>query len=256
MTAAEWDRLASTYAEKSGLFPAEETLRRRLDERLPTLRMLDLGIGAGRTTEIFAGRVASYVGLDYSSEMIRAATERLGQATPAVLDVADARDLARWHGHAFELVLFSFNGIDYVDLEGRERVLREVRRVIADDGIFAFSTHSLNALPLSARPTRPSLRDPLRSTARSLRRSVRFILLNRRLDLEAARARGWARIRDGAHDFAISLTMYVEPGFQLRQLQAAGFHADEVLDSSGAPVDDLRPGRDAHLFYICRPVRG
>jgi SAM-dependent methyltransferase len=251
MTRAEWDRLAASYSDRVGLTPPERELLRRLHGRLHRINMLDLGIGAGRTTEIFEPVVRSYVGIDFSAQMIAEARRRLGTSGKAVLEVGDARDLARWHGRGFDLVLFSFNGIDCVEWEERERVLGEVRRVISPDGTFAFSTHSLNALPLPARPQRPSLQDPIRSSVRSLRRAARLAALNRTLDLDNAHARGWIRIRDGAHDFANFRTTYVEPAYQLRQLHGAGFVVRDVLDAVGAAVDPVHPGTDAHLFYIC-----
>jgi SAM-dependent methyltransferase len=251
MTRAEWDRLASSYAGRAGLMPPERELLRRLRERLATLDMLDLGIGAGRTTEIFEPVVRRYAGVDFSEAMIAEARRRLGMNTHAKLEVADVRNLSRWYGRGFDLVLFSFNGIDYVEADERDQVLHEVRCVISTDGTFAFSTHSLNALPLSARPRRPSLRDPVRSSVRSLRRAARLAALNRTLDLADGRARGWIRIRDGAHDFANVQTTYVEPGYQLRQLRSAGFEVQDVLDTTGASVDPLHPGTEAHLFYIC-----
>jgi SAM-dependent methyltransferase len=230
--------------------PPERELLRHLKGQLARVQMLDLAIGAGRTTEIFEPIVRRYVGLDFSERMIAEARQRVGDSE-AVLEVGDVRDLSRWHGDGFDLVLCSFNGIDYVEAEERGRVLREVRQVISPEGTFAFSMHSLNALPLSARPRRPSMRDPIRSTVRSLLRATRMVALNRALDLEDARARGWARIRDGAHDFANIETTYTDPAYQLYQLRDIGFEVHEVLDSAGRPVDPLHPGAEAHLFYIC-----
>jgi SAM-dependent methyltransferase len=231
---------------------AEAALLQRLAGRLEGMDMLDLGVGAGRTTAIFAPRVARYVGVDYSAEMIERARARPGLPSVELLAVADARDLARWHGRGFDLVLFSFNGIDYVDVPDRRRILGEVGRCLADDGIFAFGTHSLHGLPLGHRLERPTVRDPVRPLVRSLRRAVRVARLNRGLDLEAARARGWTRIRDDAHGFSIPATTYVDPAYELRELRESGFAVDEVLDASGAPVPPEAPGSDAHLFYVCR----
>ena len=224
-TAADWDRLAGDYAGRSGLMPPEEALLRRLGDRLQGMDMLDLGVGAGRTTAVFAPLVARYVGLDYAAEMIARARARPGPATVELLAVADARDLARWHGRGFDLVLFSFNGIDYVDVPDRRRILGEVRRCLAEDGTFAFGTHSLNALPFRHRLERPT-----------------------------ARGRGWTRIRDDAHGFSIPATTYVDPAYELRELRESGFAVEAVLDASGASVSPEAPGSDAHLFYVCRPL--
>ena len=253
-TAADWDRLAGDYAGRSGLMPPEEALLRRLGNRLRGMDMLDLGVGAGRTTAVFAPLVARYVGLDYAAEMIDRARARPGLAPVELLAVADARDLTRWHGHGFDLVLFSFNGIDYVDVPDRRRILDEVRRCLAEDGTFAFGTHSLNALPLRHRLERPTARDPLRPLVRSMRRAVRVARLNRGLDLETARGRGWTQIRDDAHGFSIPATTYVDPAYELRELRESGFAVEDVLDASGASVSPEAPGSDAHLFYVCRPL--
>ena len=252
---SDWDELAPEYASRSGLMPSERELLDRLGDRVGELDMLDIGIGAGRTTEHFAPVVRRYVGIDYSPRMVEEARSRLSLPREPTLEVADARDLSDWYGSAFDVVLFSFNGIDAVEAPDRARIFGEVRRVIADEGVFAFSTHSLRTLPLSVRPRRPSLRAPVRSTLRSLRRAARLAAVNRGLDLEGARRRGWARVRDGAHDFSLVLT-YVDPVYQLRQLDECGFRVSEVLDGAGRSLDPLDPGSEPHLFYLCRPHGG
>jgi len=234
--------------------PPEEALLRRLGDRLQGMDMLDLGVGAGRTTAVFAPLVARYVGLDYAAEMVDRARARPGLTTVELLAVADARDLTRWHGRGFDLVLFSFNGIDYVDVPDRRRILDEVRRCLAENGTFAFGTHSLNALPLRHRLERPTVCDPVRPLVRSVRRAIRVARLNRGLDLETARGRGWTQIRDDAHGFSIPATTYVDPAYELHELRESGFAVEDVLDTSGASVSPEAPGNDAHLFYVCRPL--
>jgi hypothetical protein len=127
-----------------------------------------------------------------------------------------------------------------------------VRQVLAPGGCFAFSSHSLGALPF-----RFSL-DELRTggltaglrQARALLNTARARRANRALDLDAARARGWAMVRDEAHGFRLD-TYYGTPVDQVRQLEDAGFTDVEVLTRSGAPVDPSRPGTDAWLYYVC-----
>jgi SAM-dependent methyltransferase len=100
---------------------------------------LDIGVGTGRTTTFVTLLTDDYIGVDY---------------TPAMLDVArqlhptrdlregDARDLSSWPDGRFAFVMFSFNGIDAVDHEGRGAVLREMARVVAADGFVIYSTHN------------------------------------------------------------------------------------------------------------------
>jgi len=248
-TSSTWDRLAGAYANQLALTPAERVLLARLRERWPSIDMLDLGVGAGRTAYTFAAITRSYVGIDFSPPMIEHARRLVAENGRTQFVVHDARDLSPWYGRSFDVVLFSFNGIDAVALDDRRRVLEEVRRVTAAGGLFAFSAHSLDALPFDTRPRRPSLHAAVRTTYRSLRRSFRLSRANRRIDLANARRRGWELVRDDAHDFALVLC-YVTASHQVAELAAAGFEECEVLDMKGQQVDPHNPGRDPHLFYI------
>ena len=252
MTSADarvWDRLSSVYATQLELTPPERVLLQRLRDRWPTVDMLDLGVGAGRTAYTFAAVARSYVGIDFAPAMIESARELVPEDERTAFVVHDVRDLSPWHGRNFGVVLFSFNGLDAVPPRDRAVVLAEVRKVIADDGIFAFSAHSLDALPFDASLRRPSFHAPLRTTYRSLRRSFGLARANRHVDLDAARKRGWALVRDDAHDFALTLC-YVSASYQVDELRVAGFAATDVLDMHGVNVDPRSPGRDPHLFYL------
>jgi SAM-dependent methyltransferase len=248
-----WDRLADDYASRWALDPPERELLARLRSMWPHVDMLDLGVGAGRTAYTFAALTRSYVGVDISPMMVERARLAVGEDERTRFLVGDARDLSAFHGRGFDLVLFSFNGLDAVGHEDRLRILREVRHVIADDGLFGFSSHSLLALPFRVALRRPSLRDPVRSTARSLRRAIGLARANRRLDLPAAWRAGWTLVRDEAHDFSLVL-YYVHPETQVAQLADAGFGSVQVLDMRGRPVGADAPGPDPHLFYLSRPV--
>jgi SAM-dependent methyltransferase len=255
MTSSEpktWDRLSDVYAVDRSLTPPERSLLALLRGRWATLDMLDLGVGAGRTAYTFSAIARSYVGLDFSPRMIERARELIDENARTSLVVGDARDLSAWYGRGFGVVLFSFNGIDAVDPEDRNVILREVRKVIADDGVFAFSSHSLHALPFDVRLRRPSLQAPARSTYRAIRRSIGLARANRSVNFEDAWERGWALIRDDAHDFSLVLC-YVSPAHQVEELAQAGFARCAVLDMSGREVDADAPGRDPHLFYVARP---
>ena len=210
--------------------------------------MLDLGVGTGRTAYTFAALTRSYVGIDFAPRMIELAREMVEEDERTAFEVGDARDLSRFHGRDLDLVLFSFNGIDNVDHDDRLKVLHEIRRVLAADGVFAFSCHSLASLPFAV-DFRLSMLKGFRSGYAHVRRSVRTVIVNRGLDLEAALERGWLMIRDDSG----LVQYYVAPREQLRQLDATGFDVDRVLDGAGHVVDPEQPGRDPHLFYICRP---
>lgn len=251
-----FDRFADSYQDLS-LMPSERVLLNLLRGRLAGLAMLDLGVGAGRTGYTFAGLVDRYVGLDYSPRMVGRA-EQLLAGTPGVeLLVADAADVSPELG-SFDVVLFSFNGIDASSPEDRQRILEGVRSLIKDDGYFLFSTHSLGALPfdqhrpLSAR-LRGSLLYRVYAAVMAVPYAYRIRKVNRDLDLVAARRQGWTLVRSMAHDFSLE-DIYVDPAHQVEQLEQLGFRVEKILDPDGNEASLDRVGREAWFDYLCRPA--
>lgn len=244
---------------KMAMFPAERAVLRRLAPRVNQLDMLDLGVGTGRTGWTYAPLVRRYVGVDYSPRMIEAARRRLGDEPNVELTVGDARDLSAIEGD-FDFILFSFNAIDAVDPEGRLRILDQVRAKLRPDGLFQFSTHSLGTLPFDTdRPLSPRFAgNPAYrayAMAAGLRYARRIQKINREIDLDAARARGWAVIPTMAHDFQIK-DYYVDPEFQVNQLREHGFEVVATYDTEGREVTLPHASRDAWFDYLCAPIEG
>ena len=50
--------------------------------------------------------------------------------------------------NSYDFVLFSYNGIDHLELPERERALIEMKRVLRPGGLMAFSSHNANFLPV------------------------------------------------------------------------------------------------------------
>ena len=237
------------------LTPPERTFLAHVGTRWGSLAMLDLGVGAGRTAYTFGAICRRYHGIDYVPRMIELSRSRVGESERCRFDVGDARDLSRFSEGEFDVVLFSFNGMDNVSHDDRLRVLREVRRVLHPAGTFFFSAHSLNVFPFRLARPRVSWRRPLRALrfrGGALRRYVRLRLANRAVDVDAARARGWELVVDDAHGFEMHV-YYVEPREQLRQLRQSGFVTDTILGLDGHPVADPAASRDHWLHYLCRP---
>ena len=108
------------------------------------MRILDLGVGCGRTSQALASRAATYVGIDYSPEMIEVCRERYPSLD---FHIADAADLGRFQNESFDLAVFAFNGLDYlIPDETRRRCLRELHRVLAPRGRFIFSAHNARCI--------------------------------------------------------------------------------------------------------------
>ena len=236
--------------------PAERRVLAMLAPRLADLEMLDLGVGAGRTGWTYAPLVRRYVGVDYSPRMIERARLLLGEGDTVELIEADARDLRAVPGQ-FDFVLFSFNGIDAVGPEDRLLVLAEVRRLLRAGGHFQFSTHSIGALPLDLHAERPprggrSRLYDLYTAFADLAYARRIRRINARLDLAAARERGWVIVPERGH-FKID-DYYVDPSYQVRQLQDAGFEVEAIFDRAGREVTLPFDGDDAWLDYLCTPL--
>ena len=66
--------------------------------------------------------------------------------------VGDARTSPAWATAAFDLVVFSFNGIDSLDHADRLLAVRAMRRVVAPGGRVVFSTFSIDGVSFDERP--------------------------------------------------------------------------------------------------------
>ena len=219
-----------------------------LGEELKRMRMLDLGIGGGRTTKHFVGRVREYVGVDYAPEMINVCRDRFPEwARAGAFKVCDARAMPIL-GDYFDFVLFSFNGIDYVPHEDRLQILREVIRVIRRGGLFVFSTHNL----CSDVPRAFSV-DNAAGVAAAAKQRLGAILF-RLLNPHWYRGRNTADyliINDGAHGFRLR-TYYVRPSAQVRQLLDTGFRDVKVIGCDGKVLtpDEADGAPDWWLHYF------
>jgi SAM-dependent methyltransferase len=217
--------------------------------------ILDMGVGAGRTTALLKDISRDYVGIDYTREMVDACRAK----HPGMrIEHMDARDLGAFPDNHFALVMFSFNGIDAVGVEDRHQVLREVHRVLRPGGIFLLSAHNRLgpghgerprlALDFSWNPLKMGWRllKLLRSLPQAWRNAHRLRALNETHD-------EWSIMNAGAHDFGI-VVVYTTLAEQKRQLKAAGFQVELVLDNvAGQPVYDYTDTHGMWWFnYIAR----
>jgi ubiquinone/menaquinone biosynthesis C-methylase UbiE len=128
----------SKYLLESQLQKPEETILQELKTKLPTMRMLDLGVGAGRTTTSFAPLIANYVGVDSSQSMIAACQLKFRNDPKITFKVSNVTNLGSFQARTFDFVLFSFNGIDNLKHEDRLRALGEIHRVTKTEDTFVF----------------------------------------------------------------------------------------------------------------------
>jgi SAM-dependent methyltransferase len=115
----------------------------------PEAAILDLGVGAGRTTPYLSRHASRYAGVDYAAEMIRMCRKKFPDLE---FFEGDASDLAAFESGSFDAVVIAFNGFDYViPDERRGRCCAECHRVLKPGGVLLFSSH--NPRSVFVRPT-------------------------------------------------------------------------------------------------------
>jgi SAM-dependent methyltransferase len=130
--------IAREYARLDYLTPCERWLVETYVA--PGAAVLDLGVGGGRTTPYLLARAGRYLGVDYSAEMIRHCRQKF----PGVeFCEADAANMAQLQDKSFDVIFFSFNGIDWLwPSEKRWSCIGECRRLLRAGGVLVFSSHN------------------------------------------------------------------------------------------------------------------
>lgn len=249
-TAYEDRSIVEHYIQQNELQKPERTILNLLSDQLPAMRMLDIGVGAGRTTQHFSSLVAEYVAVDYAENMIKACEQRFVQAKPHVsFRVCDVRSMAHFPDSHFDFVLFSYNGIDSISHEDRLLAFKEIRRVCKTGGLFGFSSHNLQSIDqlLAVQPG-----DLLRTVYRRWIRNPLLILLNDKF--RHLKQRPFAVLKDGTHRFKLNI-YYVKPSEQLNQIASSGFKNPRIFQLNGEEIQNsaalLGSVTDHWLYYLC-----
>ena len=203
----------------------------------PPAKILDLGVGNGRTTVPLHEMGYDVVGIEYCDELVAFANRLYPE-------VKICRGDARSHSFAdntFDGAIFSWNGIDYMNpVQERFQVLRETLRVVRPGGVFLVSSH--NAMGCIGRLFRPPL---------LTKRAVRFWL--DQLGCLRQVWRGYYRWRDDA--LGLPLFYSARPSVQKLQLLACGWEVLAVR-SVQRPLECASAFRDVHIQYVCRKPAG
>jgi ubiquinone/menaquinone biosynthesis C-methylase UbiE len=159
--------------------------------------------------------------------------------------LCDARNLSMFSDNSFDVVFFSFNGIDYVDHAGRLAILAEVHRVLRPDGVFWFSTHNRDVKSESLWRTKfvwSLFHFPWLLSGRL--RHFWFRRLEQRMNEYEIR-------NDNGHGYRM-LTYYIDSETQTEQLKRAGFHSTKIFDIAGRCVDGEKDTQSPWLSYLCK----
>ncbi|HUQ09652.1 MAG TPA: class I SAM-dependent methyltransferase [Steroidobacteraceae bacterium] len=215
-------------------------------------RILDIGVGAGRTVSPLRDLGQSYLGVDYVQEMVDHCRARF----PGLrFERADARDLSMFPDGSFDLVFFSCNGICMVDHPGRLAILAEARRLLSPGGVFIFSTCNRNSerYRVFRYPDFQHTANPVKWLVRAGRFAAHTLLRvrnRRRHRRHEIRTAEYAVLNTVYHHYTTMLYV-IEIPQQLQQLVQAGFSDDiKVFGLDGRPAG--ADCQDGTLTFVAR----
>jgi SAM-dependent methyltransferase len=246
-------RVGAHYARQADLSPPEAQILSRHSDEIRGGRILDLGVGGGRTTHVLLELSSDYVGIDYSPSMIKRSRRRFPAAKFLVMD---ARDLSAFADKSIDFILFSKAGLDAVGHEGRLAVLREVHRILKDNGLFVFSSHNRNAYirkpwDLAHFDVNP-LQDPFRFAKRIVSYPigiVNYLRYEHRKQFDDEYC-----IQADSGDMYSLIHYRITAIDQRRQLEREGFREVEAVGMDGRhmPPAEWETAEDRSIHYVCR----
>ncbi len=257
--------IVAKFAAATDLQPPESTILSELADWLPGKTMLDIGVGAGRTTSHFGSLVLRYVGIDLSPRMIATCEQRFralnGEASIQNRHeflVADVRDMRMFEDSTFDFVLFSYNGISHLWGAERTAALQEINRVAKPGAYFCFSAHNLQHLDRVSLSLRRHLTKDLRTLFRKRRiqKMMRWagsrLIHNRHLYRQKLKNTQSTIVYFKRLGLVFGMC-YIRPGEQLRQLEK-GFTDVRVFSlTSGDELarHEVDSTKDEWLYYLC-----
>jgi len=224
------------------IFDAEAVILREITPVIKDKKLLDIGIGGGRTTQYLLEISRDYTGIDYTPRYVALAQEKYPEVK---ILCCDARDLRVFDEQTFDFALISFNGIDYMIHDDRIRTLKEIHRVLKPNGLFMFSSHNRDYKHFDKLPWQEGGFDfdHLRSCLHTLIHLPQHYLMKK----HEVRTDDYAIINDPAHEFSL-LTYYISIAEQIMQLGEAGFDDSAAYDIDGNPTG--HDSNSAWIYYL------
>jgi SAM-dependent methyltransferase len=226
-------------------FAAEAMILIRYKEAFAGKRVLDLGVGAGRTTRYLASFASDYLGIDLSPAMLALARARYPEVQFADMDL---REIGKLQPASFDFIFGPWNILSAFSHEERIQIIRRVHNLLVPGGVFAFSAHNRDwkfagGHPLS-KPLRPrNIIDALHPM------SWKNYISRRNLRRDEA---DHAILNDEAHRWQ-GVFYYISPDAQVAQLESCGFEFVEALAEDGRTLrrGDSTEGNGT-IHYVCR----
>jgi SAM-dependent methyltransferase len=245
-----------SYGVESELYTAEKIALAEINDEIRDKRILDIGVGGGRTVKGLTEFSKNYIGVDYVEGMVQACRHKF----PGVrFETMDARSMKAFSDSSFELIVFTCNGVSMVDHESRIEILREVHRLLVPGGIFMFSTYNRKSAEHDSSFRLPKF-EMTWNIAKLPRRVIGYCwrtgfgIFNRiRYKRYEISTPEYSIINDLCHEYRTML-YYITIDQQQKQLVQVGFKPNaRVYNHEGRTIehDDNDPG-DSFLFVARR----
>jgi len=260
-------KIYNDYARRNYLEKPEIAILDELFCKLADMDMLDMGVGGGRTTSYFAPIARSYIGADYAPEMVKICREKFKDKYKFI--ESDVRSMIEFKDNSFDFVLFSFNGIDSFGHQDRLKALKEIRRVLKNNGYFCFSTHNLNWKNLQNlfsfklndynNKNIHLIKNPIKRQAylfKTKYRALRLAMLNKSFRMNDLIAK--LREKDYGYIYDNSLNgkakiYYISHRGQVEQLRKAGFLEIFSYSRNGSKTDNEEElNKGGWIYYLCK----
>jgi len=243
------DKVVGIYAGKQEMLTKPEQYILELIKTSGHKSMLDIGVGAGRTTKFFAAHFDKYTGIDQSEKMIDVCRKRFGNEKNMEFLVLDAQKMDVFNNDTFGFIMFSFNGIDCVNHNSRLMILKEIYRLLKPEGLFTFSSHNIFNIPDLFSFHFP--KNPL-NLFPEWKQWKKINKINP--ESKELIRNDYCMIQDGDIDFTTEY-YYINPAFQILQLKDAGFRNIRIFSlNSGSELfenNDWKNTTDRWLYYTC-----
>lgn len=231
------------YDKLDFLFPAEKTLFNSYSDKIVGKKVLDIGIGGGRTTNYFSKIDCQYTGVDFIEDFAKLVSQKHSKLT---IKQCDARNMSMFANESFDFILFSFNGIDNMENEGRIQILKEVFRILKPDGVFMFSAHNKDHKYFNKMPWQEEWRldwNYIKLCLVVMKNYFKHLQMKK----HEYHCPDYSIINDIAHEFSI-MTYYISGAKQKKQLQQLGFKNTKNFDAQGKECDLNQ--NDSWMYYL------
>lgn len=117
-------------------------------DKIPKGNCLDLGCGLGQYTKYFLDKGFNVTSCDISPEVLKRLKENIKEAITLELDMSEKLPFP---DNSFDLV-FANLSIHYFDMETTISLLKEIKRILKDEGYFIGSVNSLKTFKFLKEP--------------------------------------------------------------------------------------------------------